>query len=163
MKRIESYARFYAILNKMDVHGDREELKQQLVHQYTSGRTESLKEMRVREYESMCTALQRSLSGSPSEGKEELKKKRSACLHLMQELGVNTANWDCVDEFCLDSRIAGKKFACISLNELHALAKRLRAIKTKVKSMNKSAAPKPSRHRKPTLLVVPGWSRAKAN
>ena len=49
----------------------------------------------------------------------------------MQKLGINTSDWDCVDAFCLDPRIAGKLFRKISINELEELAVKLRAIKRK--------------------------------
>ena len=37
-----------------------------------------------------------------------LRQKRSAVLHQMQLLGIDTADWDRVNAFCRDSRIAGE-------------------------------------------------------
>lgn len=60
-----------------------------------------------------------------------LRKKRSAVLHHMQLLNVNTADWSKVDAFCMDSRIAGKRFCHLDCDELDALLKKLRAIRRK--------------------------------
>ena len=43
--RMENYARFYSALNRMPYSGDREELKEQIVKQFTFGRTVHLREM----------------------------------------------------------------------------------------------------------------------
>lgn len=60
-----------------------------------------------------------------------LRKKRSAVLHQMQLLDVDTADWNRVDALCLDSRISGKRFCQLDCDELDALLKKLRAIKRK--------------------------------
>ena len=56
---MRNYARFYVLLNRLPTTGDREELKAQLVSQFTGGRTESLREMTDREYDALCDELQR--------------------------------------------------------------------------------------------------------
>ncbi len=48
-----NYARFYILLNRLPTE-DKDELKASLVNQYTGGRTESLREMTVNEYDAMC-------------------------------------------------------------------------------------------------------------
>lgn len=63
--------------------------------------------------------------------REILRRKRSAVLHQMQLLDVDTADWNRVDALCLDSRIAGKRFCRLDCDELDALLKKLRAIKRK--------------------------------
>ena len=62
-----------------------------------------------------------------------LKSKRSAVLHQMQLSGVDTADWKKVDAYCLDKRIAGKRFARLDREELEALLKKIRAIRRKQK------------------------------
>jgi hypothetical protein len=49
----------------------------------------------------------------------------------MQQLGIDTTDWNRVDAFCKDVRIAGKAFRHISIDELEALVVKLRAIKRK--------------------------------
>ena len=62
---------------------------------------------------------------------EVLKKKRSAVLHQMQLMGIDTANWAAVDNFCLGVRIAGKKFRELSADDLDAVLLRIRSIRQK--------------------------------
>ena len=55
--KTRNYARFYVLLNRLPTT-DREELKAELVNQYTGGRTDSLREMTAKEYNDMCEAMQ---------------------------------------------------------------------------------------------------------
>lgn len=126
METAKNYRRFYALFRRLDVRGDREECRRQLVAQYTQGRTDSLREMDEREYRDMCAGISRILGD-----REELRRKRSICLKLMQELGVMTYDWSRVDSYCSSPRIAGKRFAWLDIEELDALARKLRAIKRK--------------------------------
>lgn len=123
---MENYARFYASFNELPYSGDRDEFKKDIVAQFTWNRTTSLKEMTKEEYNACCNALEK-MSGR----KDKIKKERSSCLKLMQKLGVNTSDWPTVDNFCMNPRIAGKRFSHISLEELIALQKKLRAIERK--------------------------------
>ena len=119
-----NYHRFYALFGKLAYDGDRNDLKEQLVSQCTDGRTVHLHEMKRGEYEVLCQCVER-LTGL----KERLRKERSSSLKLMQELGVDTADWTRVNAFCQDARIAGKPFARISIEEHEVLQKKLRAIR----------------------------------
>lgn len=123
---VTNFARFYALFNLLTYKGDRETLKREIVSQYTQGRTESLKEMAVTEYEDCCEALDH-LTGQYV----ARKKKRSLCLKLMQEIGIHTGDWARVDNFCLHPRVAGKLFSRLSLAELGNLELKLRSIKRK--------------------------------
>lgn len=62
---------------------------------------------------------------------EILRRMRSSVLHQMQLLGINTADWSRVDAYCMDKRIAGKRFRDLDEEELGALLKKLRAIRRK--------------------------------
>ena len=78
------------------------------------------------EYEACCDGLEK-LSGR----KDRLKKERSACLKLMQKMGVDTSDWNRVNDFCRHPRIMGKEFAMIRLDEFPGLTRKLRAIMRK--------------------------------
>lgn len=134
---MENYARFYASFNELPYSGDRDEFKKDIVAQFTWNRTTSLKEMTKEEYNACCDALEK-MSGR----KDKIKKERSSCLKLMQKLGVNTSDWPTVDNFCMNPRIAGKRFAKIGLEELVALQKKLRAIERNGGLKKKEAQPK---------------------
>lgn len=129
MTAARNYARFYALLNRLPT-ADREELKAELVRQYTGGRTDSLREMADGEYDGLCEAMQRMDSGwrAREAYREELRYRRSVCLKLMQKRGIDTTDWGRVDAFCLDPRISGKRFARLSTEELQGLAVKLRMI-----------------------------------
>lgn len=135
MKRKRNYSRFYAIAQAKGI--DLDQHKETLVAQFTGGRTESLRDMTLAEYEAMCECLQ--TGKRPEETstayKERLRKARSAALNRMQRLGVDTADrtFAAVNEFCLDPRIAGKPFGMLSIEELQALVPKLEAILRKPK------------------------------
>lgn len=85
---VKNYRRFYAAFKKVPHYGDEEEQKESLVSTYTKGRTSHLREMTTREYTDMCKALENMCGYG-----DQRKRHRSICLHLMQELGVNTGDW----------------------------------------------------------------------
>ena len=136
MANERNYVRFYTLLKKMPAAD-----KKTLVSQYTDGRTTSLRETTQQEYNKMCRDMEQvaGYDERMSDIRRELRRKRSMCLKLMQQLGIDTTDWDRVNAFCEDTRIAGKAFRHISIDELEALAVKLRAIKRK-----KEASPSPS-------------------
>lgn len=119
---IDNYHRFYALLNRLS-GGDREELKETLVSSFTNGRTTSLREMTKTEYNAMCASLEERTGWKAS-----LKKKRSLCLKLMQKAGIDTTDWQRINDFCRNRKIAGREFAQLGVNDLDALQVKLRAI-----------------------------------
>ena len=126
MEKGFNYARFYTLLKK--IPGAE---KETLVSQYTDERTTSLRETTRQEYDRMCRDMERETGYDEFvEGiRRQLRRKRSEVLKLMQQLGVDTTDWDRVNAFCTDARIAGKLFRKISVDELEELAVKLRAIK----------------------------------
>ena len=118
------YSRFYALL-KQNPMADKEEL----VSQFTGGRTTHVSEMKREEFIAMCDSLQ---YGSEQEQKARelaLKRARSAALLRIGRLGINTIdNWDGINAFVSSSRIAGKKFYDLSTDELKALVHKLESI-----------------------------------
>ena len=49
--------------------------------------------------------------------------------YRMQQLGVNTTDWPTVDNFCLNPRVSGKRFAQLDAEALDTLQVKLRMIK----------------------------------
>ena len=128
METERNYARFYALLGKL-TGAD----KETLVYQFTNGRTSHLHLMAENEYRSMCNEMER-VAGYDERRKawrKEMKRKRSAVLHQMQLLGVDTADWSKVDAFCQNKRIAGKVFRELDGEELDAMLVKLRIIRRK--------------------------------
>ena len=135
-QEITNFARFYALFNKIPYGGDRDEFKKEMVIRVTLGRTDSLRELTRREYQDLCEALEKVCPTSAEAkareaAREELRRQRSICLRLMQKLGIDTTDWNRIDAFCQDGRIAGKPFRFISSEELEQLAKKLRSIERK--------------------------------
>ena len=128
MTHERNYARFYTLL-KLLPGAD----KETLVAQYTDGRTTSLRETTRQEYDRMCRDMERETGYDEFvEGiRRQLRRRRSEVLKLMQQLGIDTTNWNRVNAFCEDARIAGKAFRHISIDELEALAVKLRTIARK--------------------------------
>lgn len=127
-QEVTNFVRFYTLLKKLPGAD-----KETLVYQYTNGRTTHLHLMADSEYRSMCNEMER-VAGYDERRQAwrmEMKRKRSAALHQMQLLGVDTADWGKVDAFCLDRRIAGKAFRELDGEELDALRVKLRIIRRK--------------------------------
>lgn len=123
-----NYARFYALLKQLPGAD-----KETLVEQYTGGRTTHLRQMTIKEYELMCSVMAQ-VTGYETRMaalRKELRRKRSICLRLMQQLGIDTTDWTRVDDFCCHPRIAKKPFRKICLDELDEVIKKLRMIKRK--------------------------------
>lgn len=137
--KTRNYARFYVLLNRLPAP-DREELKEELVKQYTGGRTGSLREMTDKEYNDMCESLQQMDQNRKAREvyRIQLRQKRSAVLKLMQKYGIDTTDWERVDVFCTNPRISGKKFARLTVEELDTVAVKLRIISKKNREKNSS-------------------------
>ena len=140
MANERNYARFYTLLKKLPGAD-----KETLVYCTTCGRTTSLREMTSEEYDELCASMEE-LTG----WKVQVKKARSVCLKLMQQAGIDTTDWQRINDFCRHPRIAGKEFARLTLEELDSLQTKLRSIMRKG-----GLKPKPSRdeHRNTTSFV----------
>lgn len=133
-KKKRNYSRFYALCKAKGV--DLEQYKDDLISQFTRGRTTSLKDMKDSEYDEMCDCIQSGRHQSESRGDYVLRRKkmRSAVLKRIQQLGVDTTDFDKVNAFCQNSRIAGKPFGMLTIKELESLIPKLEAILRKPKT-----------------------------
>ena len=117
------YKQFYALL-KQHPQVDKEEL----VLQFTDGRTTHLTQMKDAEYMQMIGALEE--ASAPS--RAELKRWRSSALLRIGRLGINTIdNWDGINAFVESKKIAGKPFYQLKVAELQQLVRKLEAIEKK--------------------------------
>lgn len=133
-QEVTNFGRFYRALGRLPYEGgELEEIKRQIVSNYTWNRTDSLREMTRAEYNACCDALER-LNGE----REEQRRLRSGVLKLMQKIGIDTTDWARVNKFCEDPRIAGKPFSRIGNEELERLAVKLRAIQRKMERIEPS-------------------------
>lgn len=133
-KKKRNYSRFYALCKAKGI--DLEQYKDDLISQFTRGRTTSLKDMKDSEYDEMCDCIQSGRRQSESRDDYVLRRKkmRSAVLKRIQQLGVDTTDFDKVNAFCQNSRIAGKPFGMLTIEELESLIPKLEAILRKPKT-----------------------------
>lgn len=117
------YRLFYALL-RQHPYIDKEEI----VLQFTDGRTAHLTKMTDSEYRQMINALKE--ASRPSQA--ELKRWRSSALLRIGRLGINTIdNWDGINSFVSSKKIAGKQFYELDVQELQQLVRKLEAIEKK--------------------------------
>lgn len=131
MKR--DYRQLFALL-KLHPQVDKDEL----VLQYTDGRTSHLREMKDKEYALMLSDL----DAVTDQSHTELKRWRSSALLRIGRLGINTIdNWDGINAFVSSKKIAGKPFYELKVSELRQLVRKLESIERKggLKSMEKKA------------------------
>ncbi len=117
----KNYAIFYALLRQLPGAS-----KEELVLQWTNGRTDSLRAMEGTEYNAMLRAMKGEATNDAAR-----KRARSAALKQMQLYGVDTSDWNAVDRFCSSSKIAGKKFSHLTIGELQALRRKLLSMQNK--------------------------------
>ena len=148
---MENYRRFYAIFKQLSSPFGRDELKETLVSSFTDGRTSHLHEMTQKEYNAMCASLEERTGW-----KEQLRKARSLCLKLMQKLGIDTTDWQRINDFCRNPKIAGKEFAQLGVDDLGALQVKLRAIMSKggLKKREEPAVAAQPQHTEPLSYVM---------
>ncbi|MDR0834626.1 MAG: hypothetical protein LBN93_10675 [Candidatus Symbiothrix sp.] len=132
-----SHGRFYALLRQIP-QADKEEF----VWQYSGLLTTSLNEFAERkpcEYRHMINEMQvlvNEMNGHASNDansakRAEEKRLRSAILHRLQKHGVNTADWNSVNAFMRQPRIAGKTLGEMSISEMQAFIPKIQSILSK--------------------------------
>lgn len=128
-QQIDNFSRFYSLLKKIPYEGDKEDLKCDLVSQGTNGRTSSLKEVTRKEYDSICDTMEKLC---PNNGMEKFetrrRKSRSVCLKLLQKIGVDTTDWNAINDYCRSPKIAGVPFRELDIEALDKLSIKLRVI-----------------------------------
>lgn len=118
------YSRFYALLKK---HPEAD--KEELVLQFTEGRTAHVSQMRSEEFTALCDALQYGGEQEQAARNLALKRARSAALLRIGRLGISTIdNWDGINAFVESPRIAGKRFYDMNVDELNAMVAKLENI-----------------------------------
>ena len=119
-----SYKQFYALL-RQNQRIDKDEI----VLQFTDGRTSRLTEMSDAEYNEMIRTLSRDCSPSAVQERSEIRRWRSSALLRLGRLGISTIdNWDGINAFVSSPRIAGKAFYDLSVVELQELVRKLEMI-----------------------------------
>lgn len=148
------YSRFYALLKK---HPEAD--KEELVLDFTNGRTTHVSQMKRDEFTALCDMLQYGSEQEQQARNIALKKARSAALLRIGRLGIQTIdNWDGINAFVQNPKIAGKKFYDLTVDELKSLVNKLEAIIRKggLKVQEQPAA-EPSAESAPKPIDNIGW------
>ena len=90
-QEVTNFARFYGILKERFTFASKElgeEFKESLVSQFTNGRTTSLREMSLEEYDEMCDRLDGPTALIRKSIEAEHRRLRSRCLRQMQQLAL---------------------------------------------------------------------------
>lgn len=128
-----NYRAFYALLGRMNSVPDKEEFKREMASQYSGGKAHRLHELTDDEYQRLLADMER-VAGVDKMRERYVERRRmlrSQVLHQMQVLGIDTSDWKHVDDFCLNPRIAGKRFCLLSPGELEDVGVKLRIIQRK--------------------------------
>lgn len=105
--------------------------------------------MTAREYDAMCASLEEQTGW-----KDKVRRKRSLCLKLMQQAGIDTTDWQRINDFCRHPKIAGKAFARLSMADLDTLQTKLRAIIRKGGLLKATAMPQPAERKSGASVIV---------
>lgn len=158
-QQVTNFARFYTAIRALNPIGDRDDVKKNIVFQYTNGRTDSLREMTRAEYDRCCEDLERKTGL-----KDELRKERSKTLKLMQQMGVDTTDWNRVNLLCRDARIIGKDFYNITIEEHRELRRKLKNIERKGgirhKPVEMPEQPKTQQSRQQVIIIPMNMGQA---
>lgn len=130
MKPGFNFGRFYSALKKVVEHSgeDGNEYKRYIVSTYTSQRTDHVHEMDYKEYVAACEAMEAAAGTAYTEAR---RKARSGLLKQLQFAGIDTTDWNRVNAFCEDKRIAGKSFGKLTVDELKKVTLKIRSIQSK--------------------------------
>jgi hypothetical protein len=120
MAKKRSYTKFYARLRK-NPRIDKDEM----VLQFTDGRTTHLTAMTDEEYAEMVDTIERQTANT----RDEIRRWRSSALLRIGRPGINTIdNWDGINAFTMSPKIAGKRFYDMTVADLQALVRKCEMI-----------------------------------
>jgi len=135
-----SHARFYGLLAKLPYLS-----KKDVVWQYSGMLTDSLStfhdynpqgyNMMIRALQEMVDSTEKYKRSDPVEELSRLKKLRSGILKRIQKHGIDTTDWDKVNAFMEQKRIAGKRLYAMTIPEMEALIPKMESILKKDKAL----------------------------
>lgn len=118
-------------------HGLAEDQYRALIGELTDGRTASTKGLTYAEAQYLAGYITGANTKLRTAAEEmtlaSLKRQRSAVLKRMQQIGIDTTDWNRVNAFLSHPRIAGKPLCELDGDELSALVPKLESIKKKLK------------------------------
>lgn len=111
-----------------------EDARRALIHRLTNGRTDSTKGLTYSEAQYILGFLEGTAQGKVNSQRittDAVKKLRSAVLKRLQQIGIDTTDWDAVNAYLRSPKIAGHALYELSGQELSNLIPKLESIKRK--------------------------------
>ena len=116
-------------------NGLNEEQRRAMLYELTDGRTNSTKDLTYDEAQYLSGFLNGAAQMADNIGtqleQKAMKRMRSAVLKRLQQIGIDTTDWDNVNAYLSSKKIAGKPLYNLDYNELQALIPKLESIKKK--------------------------------
>lgn len=116
-------------------NGMTEDQRRAMLYELTDGRTNSTKDLTYAEAQYLSGFLNGAAQMAECIGQQTytkaMKRMRSAVLKRLQQIGIDTTDWDNVNAYLGSSRIAGKPLYELTYEELQALIPKLESIKRK--------------------------------
>ncbi len=103
--------------------------RHQRIYAWTSGRTQSSKDLENDELIELCESLLNEFNKAKAKTEDEKKKKRSVVLTIATRTGIKSPNdWDTFNHFMLHSSVVKKSLNLCDLDELDTLIRQFRAL-----------------------------------
>lgn len=116
-------------------NGLNEEQRRAMLMELTDGRTDSTKDLTYSEAQYLSGFLNGAAQMAQDVGRQleenSMKRMRSAVLKRLQQIGIDTTDWDNVNAYLSSKKIAGKPLYNLSYEELQSLIPKLESIKRK--------------------------------
>lgn len=130
---MRQYSDIWKMIQQLPGEEEAEELKRTLCEGVSEGRTDSLRALTGGELSKLRNRLRELTGFKPTRASKEVRRLRSAVLRQLTTYGIDTKDWDTVNQFVEQPRIAGKTFEILSLDELRKLQRKMHAIIRKQK------------------------------
>jgi len=109
--------------------GVTEPQRHERIHAWTSGRTQSLKELQADELQELCNTLADELNKQQQQIEDTKRLKRSTVLTIATRTGIKQPdNWGSFNHFMLHSSVVKKSLNLCNLDELELVIKQFRAL-----------------------------------
>ncbi len=139
-RKSSPHARFYAVFARM-VGADKEDI----IWDYSNKLTTSLNEFKEKnpsaytamliDLEQKFPAAKQAAKPSSKAGKQavsdETRKLRSGILKRLQKHGIDTTDWNCVNRFLENPKIAGKRMYNMTDDEMKSFIRKMESILAK--------------------------------
>jgi len=127
----EQIQKFHVLLYRTHMLGQ----KQYMLRAYG---VESTKDLSSDEINELITHLESLEAEKSAQNSKEVRQWRHKVLRMIAECGIDTQDWNKVNDFMMDSRIAGKLIYMHTVPELKVLHRKLHSVAEEKKKRRKA-------------------------